>query len=50
MYESFIERIGKSFFNVFAAFCLVAVSSAFAQTTGNLQGIVRDPNGAVVVG
>jgi hypothetical protein len=51
MYESFIGRIGKSFFNVFAVFCVfAAASSALAQTTGNLQGIVRDPNGAVVAG
>ena len=51
MYESFIGRIGKSFTGVFAVFCVfAAVSSALAQTTGNLQGIVRDPNGAAVAG
>lgn len=51
MYESFMRRVGKSFSNAFAVFCLLAaVSTAFAQTTGNLQGIVRDPNGAVVAG
>lgn len=51
MNKSFLKRVGKSFFSVFAAFCiLAAVSSVFAQTTGNLQGIVRDPNGAVVAG
>lgn len=51
MYESFIRRIGKSFFSVFAVFCVLAAgTSVFAQTTGNLQGIVRDPNGAVVAG
>lgn len=51
MYESFIRRIGKSFFSVFAVFCvLVTVSSVFAQTTGNLQGVVRDQTGAVVAG
>ena len=51
MYESFIRRIGKSFSSVFAVFCvLAAASSVFAQTTGNLQGVVRDQNGAVVSG
>jgi hypothetical protein len=51
MYESFLKRFGKSLQGVFAVLCvLVAVSSAFAQTTGNLQGVVKDPNGAVVAG
>ncbi len=51
MYQSFTERIGQSFFSVVAVFCLLASASAiYAQTTGNLQGIVRDPNGAVVAG
>lgn len=51
MYESFMKRFGKSFFSIFAVFCVIAAaSSVFAQTTGNLQGIVRDPNGAIVAG
>jgi outer membrane receptor protein involved in Fe transport len=51
MYESFIRRFGKSFINFFAVFCVfAAVSPVFAQTTGNLQGIVKDPSGAVVPG
>jgi len=52
MYESFIKRIGKSFFSVFAVFCvLIAVSPVFAQvTTGNLQGIVADQTGGVIAG
>ncbi|MGI8788087.1 MAG: TonB-dependent receptor domain-containing protein [Pyrinomonadaceae bacterium] len=52
MYESFMRRFGKSLSGVFAVLCvLVAASSVFAQlTTGNLQGVVRDPNKAVVAG
>ncbi len=51
MYESFMRRIGKSFFNFFAVFCVLATaSSVFAQTTGNLQGVVRDQTGGVVAG
>ncbi len=52
MYELFVKRIGKSYFSVFAIFCVfVAVSSVFAQvTTGNLQGIVADQTGAVIAG
>lgn len=51
MYESFIRRFGKSFSSVFVVLCVVlAVSSVMAQTTGNLQGVVRDPNKAVVAG
>ncbi|MBA4122491.1 MAG: carboxypeptidase regulatory-like domain-containing protein [Acidobacteria bacterium] len=51
MYESFMRRCGKSLSSIFAVFCvLVAVSSVFAQTTGNLQGVVKDQTGAVVAG
>lgn len=52
MNESFIKHIGKAFTGVFAVFCLIAsASSVFAQVTaGNLQGVVADPNGAVVAG
>ncbi|MCY7375905.1 MAG: Plug and carboxypeptidase regulatory-like domain-containing protein [Pyrinomonadaceae bacterium] len=51
MYELVFRRFGKAFFSVFAVLSvLVGVSSVSAQTTGNLQGIVRDPNGAVVAG
>lgn len=48
MYELIFRSFGKSVFSVFAV--LVFVSSVIAQTTGNLQGVVRDPNGAVVAG
>jgi hypothetical protein len=52
MYGLFVKRIGKSLFSMFAVFCvMVSVSSVFAQVTaGNLQGIITDPNGAVVAG
>ncbi len=51
MYELVFRRSGKSFFSVLAVLSvLVFVSSVIAQTTGNLQGVVRDPNGAVVAG
>lgn len=52
MYKSFLRRVGNPLLSVFAVFCiLAAVSSAFAQvTTGNLQGVVADPNGSVVAG
>ena len=51
MYELVFRRFGKSFFSAFAVLSvLVFVSSVSAQTTGNLQGVVRDPNGAVVAG
>ncbi len=51
MCESVFGRFGKSFFSVFAVLSvLVFASSVIAQTTGNLQGVVRDPNGAVVAG
>ncbi len=51
MNESFVRQMSKSFFNVFAAFCvLAAVSSVFGQTTGNIQGVVKDQAGAVVAG
>ncbi len=52
MYELFVKRIGKSLIGIFAVFCvIVSVSSVFGQVTaGNLQGMVTDPNGAVVAG
>ena len=51
MYELVFKRFGKSFFSAFAVFSvLIFVSSVSAQTTGNLQGVVRDPNSAVVAG
>ncbi|MDQ6785489.1 MAG: carboxypeptidase-like regulatory domain-containing protein, partial [Acidobacteriota bacterium] len=52
MNESFIKRISNSLLSIFAVFCLIAsASSVFAQVTaGNLQGVVADPNGAIVAG
>ena len=51
MYELVFSRFGKSLFCGFAVLSvLMFVSSVNAQTTGNLQGVVRDPNGAVVAG
>ncbi len=52
MYESYMKRIGKSLFSVFAVLCVfVALSPVFAQvTTGSLVGTVTDPTGAVVPG
>lgn len=51
MYELLLRQAGKSFFSLFAAFCvLISASSVFGQTTGNLQGVVKDQTGAVVAG
>ena len=51
MYELVLRRFGKSRFSIFAVLSvLVFASSVIAQTTGNLQGVIRDPNGAVVAG
>lgn len=51
MYESFTRRFGTTLTSFVAVLCvLVAAASVFAQTTGNLQGVVKDQNDAVVVG
>lgn len=42
----------KNIFGLLSLFCVVLLAStlAFAQTTGSIQGLVVDPNGAVVAG
>ncbi len=51
MNKSFLRRFGKSYLYVFAVLCVLAVAfSANAQTTGNLQGVVKDQNGGIVAG
>ena len=51
MFKSLCRGFDKSIFGICALMSVLMLASAvFAQTTGNLQGIVRDPNGAVVAG